>query len=156
MLNQQINVFRLQFCSNWLPPLVWLSAYYSHCSYYLDFQIAFATKWVARWFSLEPALERELLAPLFHVAKKESGRDIMLGGQKILKNLGESISDTQINVSWSVWKCTQKKTLFWAKNGCFWHFFMCLAPLLNSWSHKTFVEYYAWYIVTIKEDMKKF
>ena len=31
-----------------------------------------------------------------------SGQDIMLGGQKILKNLGESISDTQINVSWSV------------------------------------------------------
>ena len=31
-----------------------------------------------------------------------SGQDIMLGGQKISKNLGESISDTQINVSWSV------------------------------------------------------
>ena len=48
-----------------------------------------------------------------------SGQDIMLGGQKILKNLGESISDTQINVSWSVWKRNQKNPLFWAKNGCF-------------------------------------
>ena len=48
-----------------------------------------------------------------------SGQDIMLGSQKILKNLGESISDTQINVSWSVWKPNQKNLLFWAKNGCF-------------------------------------
>ena len=60
-------------------------------------------------------MERELLAPLFHVAKKKSGQNIMLGGQKTLKNLGESISDTQITVSWSVWKHTQKNHYFGQK-----------------------------------------
>ena len=67
----------------------------------------------------------------------------MLGGQKTLKNLGESISDTQITVSWSVWKRTKKKTVILGKKWLFLTFFMCLAPLLNSWSNKTFVEYYA-------------
>ena len=62
-----------------------------------------------------PALERELLAPLFHVAKKKFGQNIMLGGLKTLKNLGESISDTQITVSRSVWKRTQKTVIFGQK-----------------------------------------
>ena len=52
-----------------------------------------------------------------------SGQDIMLGGQKILKNLGESISDTQINVSWSVWKRNQKKTIILGKKWLFLTFF---------------------------------
>ena len=43
----------------------------------------------------------------------------MLGGQKILKNLGESISDTQITVSWSVWKRNQKNGYFGQKMAVF-------------------------------------
>ena len=68
---------------------------------------------------INPAVDRELLAPLFHVAKKKSGQDIMLGGQKVLKNLGESISDTQITVSWSVWKRNQKNRYFGQKMAVF-------------------------------------
>ena len=48
-----------------------------------------------------------------------SGQDIMLGGQKILKNHGESISDTQITVSWSVWKRNQKNGRFGQKMAIF-------------------------------------
>ena len=48
-----------------------------------------------------------------------SGQDIMLGGQKVLKNLGESISDTQITVSRSVWKRTQKNGYFGQKMAIF-------------------------------------
>ena len=69
--------------------------------------------------SLLPAVDGELLAPLFHVAKKKSGQDIMLGGQKVLKNHGESISDTQITVSWSVWKRNQKNGRFGQKMAIF-------------------------------------
>ena len=43
----------------------------------------------------------------------------MLGGLKTLKNLGESISDTQITVSWSVWKRTQKNGYFGQKMAIF-------------------------------------
>ena len=43
----------------------------------------------------------------------------MLGGQKILKNYGESISDTQITVSWSVWKRNQKNGRFGQKMAIF-------------------------------------
>ena len=43
----------------------------------------------------------------------------MLGGLKTLKNLGESISDTQITVSWSVWKRTQKNCYFGPKMAIF-------------------------------------
>ena len=61
-------------------------------------------------------MERELLAAQ---KKKRSGQNIMLGGLKTLKNLGESISDTQITVSWSVWKRTQKKRYFGPKMAIF-------------------------------------
>ena len=66
-----------------------------------------------------PAVDGELLAPLFHVAKKKIWTGYHVGGQKVLKNLGESISDTQITVSWSVWKRTQKNRYFGQKMAVF-------------------------------------
>ena len=58
-------------------------------------------------------------APSCSKKKKKSGQNIMLGGLKTLKNLGESISDTQITVSWSVWKRTQKNCYFGQKMAIF-------------------------------------
>ena len=60
----------------------------------------------------------------------------MLGGQKVSKDLGESISDTQITVSRSVWKRTQKNGYFGQKMAIFDIFFMWLDPLLNSYTQK--------------------
>ena len=54
----------------------------------------------------------------------------MLGGQKVLKNLGESISDTQITVSWSVWKRTQK-TVNLGKKWLFLTFFHVIGSLIE-------------------------
>ena len=92
----------------------------------MNVKTPFVSNWKPRraflfrdWHITLPALERELLAPLFHVAKKKSGQNIMLGGLKTLKNLGESISDTQITVSWSVWKRTQKNRYFGPKMAVF-------------------------------------
>ena len=60
-----------------------------------------------------------------------SGQIIMLGGQKVLKNLGESISDTQITVSRSVWKRTQKKTVILGKKWLFLTFFHVIGSLIE-------------------------
>ena len=49
----------------------------------------------------------------------------MLGGQKTLKNLGESISDTQIVVSLSVWKRTQKKNGYFGQKMAIFDIFSC-------------------------------
>ena len=52
----------------------------------------------------------------------------MLGGEKTLKNFGESISDTQITVSWSIWKRTQKNHYFGQKMAVFDFFYMFGSP----------------------------
>ena len=55
----------------------------------------------------------------------------MLGGLKTLKNLGESISDTQITVSWSVWKHTQKKTGYFGQKMAILDIFYSLTEQLQ-------------------------
>ena len=77
------------------------------------------TQITVSWSVWKRTQKNRYFRPKMAVFEIFSVLDIMLGGQKTLKNLGETISDTQITVSRSVWKRTQKNCYFGPKMAVF-------------------------------------